>query len=241
MKKYGDLYTLSLLINDTVILDFIVDSGASEISIPAEVFLTLVRSGTVSDADFLPGRTYTLADGSTVKSNRFRLHSLRIGSSVLHDLTASIGSVGGPMLVGQNFLSRLGMWSQDAPNGVFTFAGEGVSNDQAPTRTATGNYSILIVTDPTDSRQELERQLIVQDLSRMKSELGVTVYSYDYSDQKQRKYCEEKLSIGPSALPLIAVVECRGKLPTRIRFDVSNFQSPLHPATKILNYLRQNN
>jgi hypothetical protein len=60
-------------------LNFVLDTGASEVNIPADVALTLYRAGTIRDTDFLPGRTYRLADGSLENNARFVLRHLKIG------------------------------------------------------------------------------------------------------------------------------------------------------------------
>ncbi len=81
--KKGGVYELPVEINGALTLHFVLDSGASEVLIPADVVLTLIRTGTIKDTDFLAGQTYVLADGSTVKSPRFILRSLKIGSRIL--------------------------------------------------------------------------------------------------------------------------------------------------------------
>jgi hypothetical protein len=63
--------------------------------------------------DFLPGQTYVLADGSSVRSARFLLRSLTIGHQRIPNVPASIGSVASTPLLGQSFLKRLGTWSVD--------------------------------------------------------------------------------------------------------------------------------
>jgi hypothetical protein len=47
-----------VLINNAITLNFVVDSGASDVSIPADVVMTLVRTGTLKEADFI-GKKHT--------------------------------------------------------------------------------------------------------------------------------------------------------------------------------------
>jgi hypothetical protein len=101
------------VINDAIKLKFTVDSGASDVSIPADVVMTLVRAGTISQDDFIGDRTFTLADGSTVPSAEFRIRSLQVGSLVMRDVVASIADARGQLLLGQSFLTRLSSWSID--------------------------------------------------------------------------------------------------------------------------------
>lgn len=101
------------VINGKISLNFTIDSGATDVSIPASVFFALTRSGTVAPRDLLDKRMYTLADGSGEISQRFRIRSLRVGSLEVRDVIASVGDSGGMLLLGQSFLSRLKSWSID--------------------------------------------------------------------------------------------------------------------------------
>jgi hypothetical protein len=102
-----------VVINGRISLNFTIDSGATDVSIPAAVFATLIRDGTVSSQDFLDKRMYKLADGSGEISQRFRIRSLRVGKLEVRDVIASVGDSGGLLLLGQSFLSRLKSWSID--------------------------------------------------------------------------------------------------------------------------------
>jgi clan AA aspartic protease (TIGR02281 family) len=104
---------VAVVINDKISLDFTIDSGATDVSIPANIFFSLTRAGTVSPQDFLDKRAYTLADGSTAYSQRFRIRSLRVGNLELQDVIASVMPSAGSLLLGQSFLSRLKSWSID--------------------------------------------------------------------------------------------------------------------------------
>jgi len=112
LKEQGQTYLVLGEINEQVKKYFVVDSGASEVSIPAEVVATLYPE-TLHPNDFLAGATYRLADGRAVKSERFRLRSLRVGSMVFQDVPASIAEPGAPLLLGQGILRRVGSWRID--------------------------------------------------------------------------------------------------------------------------------
>jgi len=112
IHEHGTLQ-VPVVINGGISLNFTIDSGATDVSIPANVFSTLIRGGTVSSQDFLDRRAYKLADGSTEMSQRFRIRSLRVGNLELRDVIASVVPSGGSLLLGQSFLSRLKSWSID--------------------------------------------------------------------------------------------------------------------------------
>jgi Aspartyl protease len=68
-------------INGQLTLKFTIDSGASDVSVPADVVSTLIRTETITASDFLGTQTYTLADGSVAPAK-------------------------GTLLLGQSFLGR---------------------------------------------------------------------------------------------------------------------------------------
>jgi hypothetical protein len=113
LQKRGGVLLVPVLINDKIPLDFILDSGAADVSVPADVVLTLIRTGTLDEADFIGTKTYVLADGSEVPSQTFRIRSLKVGDRVLQNVTGSVASVNGSLLLGQSFLSRFKSWSID--------------------------------------------------------------------------------------------------------------------------------
>jgi hypothetical protein len=118
--KKGGVYQLPVKINGVITLHFVLDTGAAEVNIPADVALTLLRAGTIQASDFLPGGTYRLADGSTLNSSRFLLRHLAIGRHRISNIPASIGEVASPLLLGQSFLEKLGSWGIDSQKQVLT-------------------------------------------------------------------------------------------------------------------------
>jgi hypothetical protein len=90
LSRSGGILTVPVVINGAIRIGFVIDSGATDVTIPSDVMLTLIRSGTVTDDDLLGKQTYTLANGSTVLSTTFRIRSLRVGDRVLQNVTASV-------------------------------------------------------------------------------------------------------------------------------------------------------
>ena len=74
---------------------------------------TLIRAGTIRDTDFIGERTYVLSDGSRVQSKTFRIRTLKVGDRVLDNVTGSVTSTKGSLLLGQSFLGRFKSWSID--------------------------------------------------------------------------------------------------------------------------------
>jgi hypothetical protein len=130
LTRDGGVYTVPVQINGAITLDFVVDSGAAEVNVPADVVMTLVRAKTIAPSDFLPGATYVLADGTRVESRRFTIRLVRIGDHIVQNVPATIGDVRGQLLLGQSVLERLGRWSLDASRGVMVL-GESGGNELA--------------------------------------------------------------------------------------------------------------
>jgi clan AA aspartic protease (TIGR02281 family) len=112
VREHGTLQ-VPVIINGKTSLDFTIDSGATDVSIPANVFFSLSRDGMVSPRDYLDKRAYQLADGSTEYAQRIRIRSMRVGRVELRDVIASVVPSAGSLLLGQSFLSRLKSWSID--------------------------------------------------------------------------------------------------------------------------------
>jgi predicted aspartyl protease len=114
LKLEGGTFTVPVSINDKLTLNFVLDSGAADVSIPADVVSTLMRTGTLNAADFLGSQIYRLADGSTVPSQTFRIKSLKLGDkTIVTNVTGSIAPAAGDPLLGQTFLRRFKSWSID--------------------------------------------------------------------------------------------------------------------------------
>ena len=89
----------------------------SDVSIPYDVVITLM-TGTITRNDFLGSQTYTLADGSHVPSETFRIRSLQVGDREIRDVIGSVAKTEGSLLLGQSFLTRFKSWSIDNERGV---------------------------------------------------------------------------------------------------------------------------
>jgi hypothetical protein len=112
VKMSGGLIA-PVVINNTLKLNFIVDSGASDVSIPADVFSSLVRANTVTQADITGVRNYKNADGEVFQSKTFVIRSLKIGNIEAPRVQAKVSPSNAPPLLGQSFLKRFKSWSID--------------------------------------------------------------------------------------------------------------------------------
>ena len=142
LEKQGDTYTVPVIINGAVKIKFTLDSGASDVQIPADVVLTLIRAGTLTQSDFIGNQTYSQADGSTLQSPRFTLHEIKVGNQILRNIVASVGTVKSEALLGQSFLSRFGSWTLDNHHHILILGqpGQGSPGNPAVAQSFDGLY-----------------------------------------------------------------------------------------------------
>jgi clan AA aspartic protease (TIGR02281 family) len=123
LQRLGGVYEVPVKINGVITLGFVLDTGASEVTIPADVALTLLRTGTITQKDFLPGKSYQMADGSIVRSSRFILRELDLGGIKITQVPASIAPATASLLLGQSFLARIESWALDNKRHVLIIGG----------------------------------------------------------------------------------------------------------------------
>ncbi|KAK6019981.1 hypothetical protein OSTOST_14370 [Ostertagia ostertagi] len=109
----GGVFVLPATINGTTNAYFIVDSGASNVQIPAELAEEMKRNGTLTEVDSLGQRRFTLADGTGLQQRIVRLRSVRIGNRTMENVMASVSPAHSKALLGQSFLRRLSSWKID--------------------------------------------------------------------------------------------------------------------------------
>jgi clan AA aspartic protease (TIGR02281 family) len=113
LKKVGGTFVVPVEINGAITLGFTIDSGAADVSVPADVFSTLTRTGTIRDTDIIGEQTYILADGSKSQSVTFTIKPLKVGDRVVENVRGSVAPSRGSLLLGQSFLERFKSWSID--------------------------------------------------------------------------------------------------------------------------------
>jgi gag-polyprotein putative aspartyl protease len=131
----GELFAVPVVVNDTMVLRFTVDTASTDVSVSEDVYLKLMRNGTLTSEDMIDTQNYRLANGTEQKSPRFRFRSLRIGNVELRGVIGSVVVQNGDLLLGQSFLSRLKSWSIDNERHVFLI-NESDSSQRPPVRSS---------------------------------------------------------------------------------------------------------
>jgi predicted aspartyl protease len=89
LKMVGGTFVVPVAINGAITLNFIIDSGAADVTLPSDVVGTLIRTGTIERSDFIGTQTYILADGSESPSSTFVIRSLKVGDVLVENVSAS--------------------------------------------------------------------------------------------------------------------------------------------------------
>ena len=113
LERRGGTFLVPALLNDQVSLDFYLDSGAADVSVPAATFEALKRSGTIRPEDIIGTENYLMANGTSNKATLFTIRTLRVGSTVLRNVRGSVSNDAGPPLLGMSFLGRFSSWTVD--------------------------------------------------------------------------------------------------------------------------------
>lgn len=113
----GGVIKVPAIINNTVRVEFVLDSGASDVSISLDYASVLVKSGTLTEYDYIGQEKYQLADGSVINAHKVVLREISIGNFTLHNIVASINeNMDAPLLLGQSFLQKFGSVKIDYNN-----------------------------------------------------------------------------------------------------------------------------
>jgi clan AA aspartic protease (TIGR02281 family) len=113
VRQDGGGYLVPVQINNTLVLSFLLDTGADSAVIPLDVFQTLKRTGTVKPSDFIGTAIAVLADGSERPQRLFVIREMRVGDHVVRNVTASVAPPKGVPLLGQSFFCKLRSWTID--------------------------------------------------------------------------------------------------------------------------------
>lgn len=112
LENYGGIYKVNVKISEQPV-NFILDSGASNVAISSTIEKKLIGSGSIKKTDYIQPALYKLADGSIVKCRRLFLKNIVIGNFTVKNVLACVGESNSPLLLGKSFLDSFSKWSID--------------------------------------------------------------------------------------------------------------------------------
>lgn len=108
MIKTGGVYEIPCLVNG-VKMNFIFDTGASNVCISLTEALFLYKNGYITDDDLGEKTKSVVADGSITTNMRLTLRTIEIAGVVIRDIDALVSSnIEAPLLLGQSAIQKLG-------------------------------------------------------------------------------------------------------------------------------------
>ena len=121
MKKEKGVYFVPIKVNG-VDMEFIFDTGASNITISLVEAAFLIKQGKLTQDDILGQASYQIADGSVAVGTIINLRCVQIANKTLYNVEASVvDNIDAPLLLGQSALSRFGKISIDYGNNELRF------------------------------------------------------------------------------------------------------------------------
>ena len=99
------------VMNGTRRASFILDSGATNVVIPRDIIVAMVREGTVTQADYVGPIIHKYANDGAQRLEVVRLKSLTVGGRTVQNVLCSAGDSPRVFLLGQSFLGKLTSWS----------------------------------------------------------------------------------------------------------------------------------
>jgi clan AA aspartic protease (TIGR02281 family) len=111
MKNVNGVFQIPCKING-IPLNFIFDTGASEVSISITEAKFLIKQDLITKNDLLEKSDYRTADGSIVEGMKINIKTIDIDGIILENVKATIiDSQSAPLLLGQSAIKRLGRYS----------------------------------------------------------------------------------------------------------------------------------
>lgn len=116
VKQSGKTYLIKASINELP-MDFILDTGCSDISISSVESEFMLKNGYLKESDFKGTTRYTNATGEVHTAKEILIREIKLGDLTLHNLKASvIPNQKAPLLLGQNVLTKFGKVEIDHKN-----------------------------------------------------------------------------------------------------------------------------
>jgi clan AA aspartic protease (TIGR02281 family) len=102
------------IVNSTYRVAFVLDTGASAVSISAALFRLLYNNGTLTDDDLIDVVRFKTANG-VIEGLTFRLRSIQVGTKIVYNVVGSVSreTPNSGMLLGQSFLRKFRSWTVD--------------------------------------------------------------------------------------------------------------------------------
>jgi len=118
----GGVYEVNTNLNNVLKLDMIFDTGAGEVQFSRDIYLTLIKTKTISLNDILEGGFYEDANGNINYNVRFNLRQMKIGNITIENIPCCVAKdENGSNLLGLSALKKIGKFEFDFDKSVINF------------------------------------------------------------------------------------------------------------------------
>jgi len=143
MKKKGDVYVVPCKVNG-LDLEFIFDTGASDVSISLTEALFMIKNGYLSETDIRGTEYYKIANGEIAQGTKILIKEIQFAGLKLVNVEASIAhNMVAPLLLGQSAISKLGKIQIDPTNNALTILNGTNNNYQTSNNVATSSNTSI--------------------------------------------------------------------------------------------------
>ena len=142
MKKIGGVYMVPCKVNGLP-LNFIFDTGASDVSISLSEAIFMIKNGYISKDDIGEKVYYSIANGDVAQGTKLNIKEIDIEGLKLENVEASIvHQLQAPLLLGQSVIERLGKIQIDKSE-LLIFSGNNLNFDENNLNLKDVNYENL--------------------------------------------------------------------------------------------------
>ena len=121
MTRKNGVYTIPVKINNHE-MEFILDTGASDILISSLEAVFLIKQGSLTEDDILGQEAYSMANGAIEVGTVVNLRQVQIGAKIIHNVRATVvDNIAAPLLCGQSALARFGKITINYDTGILEF------------------------------------------------------------------------------------------------------------------------
>lgn len=143
MKKEGGVYLIPCKVNG-LNLNFIFDTGASDVSISLSEAVFMIKNGYIKESDLVGIEYYQIANGDISEGTKLIIRQLEIGNKTLYNVEASIvHSLSAPLLLGNSAISKFGKYSIDYSTNTLTLGSVNTINTTYSQNTNENNFKTV--------------------------------------------------------------------------------------------------
>lgn len=119
LKKHGNHFLIPVIISSTS-FDFLFDTGASDFLINERIEKLMLSKGLITNKSYLPSKVFEIADGSQVECRMVKIPRIKIGGTIINNVTAGIVKGNSDPLFGMAVFKKYKSWNLDSKSGILT-------------------------------------------------------------------------------------------------------------------------